>query len=111
MASVFVTWPKLLGVASLSVLGITGAHAMMYAPVAEDVKQLRREMRENRNKLKADIGRVETGLKADIGRVEACLKADIGRVETDIGRLKDDIREIRQMLASQWRHDARPQQS
>jgi hypothetical protein len=66
MASMFVTWPKALSVASFSVIVATGINAAMCAVISRDVENLRTE------------------------------------VKAEIKDLKDDMREIRQMLSRRW---------
>lgn len=66
MASLFVTWPKALSIASFSVVVATGINAAMCAVISRDVENLRTE------------------------------------VKAEIKDLKDDMREIRQMLSRRW---------
>jgi hypothetical protein len=73
MASLFVTWPKALSIASFSVLVATGINATMWSFMSADVEKVRDDVRELRAEVKADIK-----------------------------ELRDDMREIRQMLSRRW---------
>jgi hypothetical protein len=73
MASLFVTWPKALSIASFSVVVATGINATMWSFMSSDVEKIRYDLRELRAEVKADIK-----------------------------ELRDDMREIRVMLSRRW---------
>jgi outer membrane murein-binding lipoprotein Lpp len=80
MASLFVTWPKALSIASFSVVVATGINAVMWSVLSAEVY-----------KVKTDVD----DLRSDVKELRAEVKADIKE-------LREDMREIRVMLSRRW---------
>lgn len=80
MASLFVTWPKALSIASFSVAVATGINAVMWSVLSAEV-----------DKVKTDV----EDLRSDVKELRAEVKADIKE-------LREDMREIRVMLSRRW---------
>lgn len=87
MASMFVTWPRALGIASFSVMVATGINAAMCTVISKDVETL-----------KTDV----EGLKSSFKELRSEVKADIKELRDDMRELRNDVREIRVMLSRRW---------
>jgi uncharacterized protein YdhG (YjbR/CyaY superfamily) len=113
MASLFVTWPKALSIASFSVVVASGINAAMWSYICADVEQVRDDVKELRAEFKADVQELRAEVKADVQELRAEVKADVqelraevkadvqelrAEVKADINSLREDMREIRQML-------------
>jgi uncharacterized protein YdhG (YjbR/CyaY superfamily) len=106
MASLFVTWPKALSIASFSVVVASGINAAMWSYICADVEHVRDDVQELRAEVKADVQELRAEVKADIQELRAEFKADVkelrAEVKADINSLREDVREIRQMLSRRW---------
>jgi outer membrane murein-binding lipoprotein Lpp len=94
MASMFVTWPRALGIASFSVMVATGINAAMCTVISKDVVTLKADVEH----LKEDF----KDLKEDFKDLRGEFKELRAEVKSDIKDLRDDMREIRVMLSRRW---------
>jgi phosphoribosylcarboxyaminoimidazole (NCAIR) mutase len=62
MASLFVTWPKALSIASFSVVVATGINAAMCAVISRDLENLRTEVKAEIKDLKDDMREIRVML-------------------------------------------------